>query len=384
MAPIVVAARVIHAKLPSSRGGGVMKIVAIGIALLAVGACKGKSEPQPAPKVAETKPAEKAKPEPTKPEPAKPLTGEALATWYQGCWDSYGAQKWTEFAGCYVDDVTATTLGMPPLNGKPTVLADHEAWSAAFPNATFAPQFTLVSGRDIFSVRWFRGTQTGPLKLPGGDIPATGKKVSMLMLHHAQISDANQVAREWWDFDVGTLLLQLGKTKDPGRAPLDKGWLGAPILVVAKDDDVEHKNAAALKQIYDLLNKRDLKAFYAMIADDVVESFNNSPKDTVGKKALDEENKGILAAFSDMRVDVEAVWAAADYTIEVAHLRGTNDGDFGPIKKTDKKIDWTAIEINQWKDGKVQNSWPFVNGMDLATQLGLAPAPGAAAKPAHR
>jgi len=348
-----------------------MRIVAIGIALVVVGGCKSKSEPQPAPKAAETNTAGNAKPE-----PPKPLTGEALAKLYQGCWDSFGAQQWNEFAACYEDDVTSTTLGMPPLNGKPTVIADHKSWNGAFPDATFEPQFTLVSGRDIFSVRWFRGTQTGPLKLPGADIPATSKKVSMLMLHHAQLGNANQVAREWWAFDVGTLLFQLGTSKVPGRAPLDKGWAGAPILVVAKDNDVEHKNAAALQQIYDNLNKRDLKAFYAMVADDVVESFNNEPQDTVGKKAVHDENDGFLAGFSDLHVDVEKVWAAADYTIEVAHLRGTNDGEVGPIKKTGKKLDWTAIEINQWKDGKVQKSWPFANGMEFTTQLGLAPAPG--------
>jgi predicted ester cyclase len=167
-------------------------------------------------------------------------------------------------------------------------------------------------------------------------------------------------------------MLQLGLSKDPGRAPLDKGWPGAPMLVVAKDDDVEHTNAVAVKHLYDLWNKRDLKGMYAMIADDAIESFNNEPKD-LNKKEVDEENKGFIAAFSDNRVDVDTVWAAGDYTVAFEHFRGTNNGDMGPIKKTGKQLDWTLIEILRWKDGKVESSWPFVNGMEFATQLGLAP-----------
>src|SRR6266566_3798087 len=95
------------------------------VATLAVGACNKKTD-QPAP-VVEAKPAAKVAPQ----APPKPLTGAELATWYQGCWDAFGAQKWTAFADCYADDITATTLGLPSINGKQAVLADHKAWNVA-------------------------------------------------------------------------------------------------------------------------------------------------------------------------------------------------------------------------------------------------------------
>src|SRR5260221_12973658 len=279
--------------------------LAIGV-VVAVGGCSKKAADQPAPSVVEAKVAPQA--------PPKPITGAELATWYQGCWDAFGAQKWTAFADCYADNIRATTLGMPSISGKQAVLDDHKGWQTAFPDASFEPQLTLVSGRDILAVRWFGGTQTGLLKIPGGEVPGTNKKVSMLLVHHAELGDGERIAREWFALDMGTLMLQLGLSKDPGRAPLDKGWPGAPMLVVAKDDELEHTNAAAVKHIYDLWNKRELKQMSAMIADDAIESFNSEPKD-LNKKEVDEENKGFIAAFSDNRVDVDTVWAAGDYTV---------------------------------------------------------------------
>ena len=47
--------------------------------------------------------------------------------------------------------------------------------------------------------------------------------------------------------------------------------------------------------------------------------------------------------------------------------------DFGFVTRSTVATNETI----KWKDGKVENSWPFVNGMEFATQLGLAPTPGA-------
>ena len=356
-----------------------MKAAVIGFAVVVAGAsgCKKAANDAPAPTVVEGKPAqpEPVKPEPVRPvAPAAPLAGEALAKFSQSCWDAFSAQKWDAFGGCYADDVTSTALGMPPNVGRSAVVADAKAWLAAFPDAKFEPQLVLVSGRTVTEVRWFRATQSGALTLPSGTVPATNKPVSFLMLHQIELGDANRVKREAFAFDVGTLLLQLGKGPGPGRALLDKPWPGAPMIVIAKDDETERKNAAAIKAGYDQLNKRDFKSFDALMADDIVESFNNEPADTVGKKAVQEENNGLIAAFSDIRVDVDTVWAAGDYTVGFEHVRGTNDGTLGPLVKTGRKLDWTAIEIIRWKDGKVEQSLPFNNGMEFSTQLGLVPA----------
>jgi hypothetical protein len=44
---------------------------------------------------------------------------------------------------------------------------------------------------------------------------------------------------------------------------------------------------------------------------------------------------------------------------------------FPPTKKP-FKVD--LIEVARWQDGKIKDLWPFINGSQLAGQLGLMPA----------
>src|SRR6185436_16462394 len=110
-------------------------------------------------------------------------------------------------------------------------------------------------------------------------------------------------------------------------------WDGAPIVVVAKDDETERKNADGVKAAYALWNKKDTKGFDAFLADEIVESNNSEAEDSVGKKALQAHNAMFVKAFPDLHVDVDNVWAAGEYTASVEHARGTNTGDMGPMKK---------------------------------------------------
>jgi predicted ester cyclase len=299
-----------------------------------------------------------------------PPSGDAT-TRYEACWAAFLAKSWQQFDACYTDGVISTTFGFPPIAGKAKVIADHQAWITAFPDATFAPQLTLVGPHDVLSVRWFRGTHTGAMRFPGGDVPATHKAVSLTLLHRAHLDDSGRTASEEWAVDIGTLMFQLGLDKAPGRAPLAAGWPGAPIVLVARDTDGERANAARVRDMYGKWNAHDMAGFYAFISDDVRESFNNSPEDTVGKPAVKAENDATAAAFSDLHVVLDDVWAAGDYTIARGHVLGTNDGKLGPTPPTHKKLDWSVLEIIRWQDGKAVASFPFVNGRDFNQQLGL-------------
>jgi hypothetical protein len=66
-------------------------------------------------------------------------------------------------------------------------------------------------------------------------------------------------------------------------------------------------------------------------------------------------------------------------------MTGTNDGDMPmmKLKKTGKKIDVAFGEVAQWDNGKLKTIYFFMDGMDMAGQLGLlAPPPAAAPAPA--
>ena len=47
------------------------------------------------------------------------------------------------------------------------------------------------------------------------------------------------------------------------------------------------------------------------------------------------------------------------------------------VPATKKPINYHALDIMQVKDGKLVHGWTYANGFEFATQLGLAPKPGA-------
>jgi predicted ester cyclase len=343
-----------------------MRIVLLAL-LLAIPGCKKKDD-QSAAKVVDKKPPVENpavdKPPVDKPPVDKPAAGDPVAL-YTACWDAWHAKDWAKFEPCNADDVVSTTFGMPELKGKAAVLDSAKAWSAAFPDAKVEPQLVMVSGKDIFSVRWFHGTHTGPFKGPMGEVPPTNKPVGVLVMHHVAIENG-KIVKEQWAYDLPTLMVQLGLSKDPARQVMDKGWDGAPITVTTTTE-----KPGRVKDTYELWNKRDHAKFDAQLADDVVEINVSEPEDSVGKKAIQEHNKMFLAAFPDIHIQVENEWIAGDYSIEHARIQGTHTGDMGPLKKTGKKIDVNVLEVTKWKDNKVVKSWVFMNNLELASQLGL-------------
>ena len=61
------------------------------------------------------------------------------------------------------------------------------------------------------------------MKTPMGEMPATGKKVGMQVAHAVHFTDDGKTAdKEWFYQDNGELMGQLGVSKAPARAMVDK------------------------------------------------------------------------------------------------------------------------------------------------------------------
>jgi predicted ester cyclase len=341
-----------------------------------------KSEP-----VAEApKPAVSAKPASlAKTEEAKPLTGSQVAEWYGKCWDLWNGKKWDEFSKCYAEDAVAmrgTNPGFTVKGRTDIIEKDSKQFAAAFPDIKGERQLTLVNGNKVAAMALIQGTHTAPLVGPNGTVPATNKKLGQMMLHTIEVNAKGEAAKQWEVSDSPTFMAQLGLSKQPARAALAK-LPGEPEVVIAKNDETEAKNVANHKKAYELFSKHD-KGMLDLVADDIAVIEYGQPTDVKGKKAfaafLDSNWKG----FSDMKLSPDEVWGAGDYTFALLHMTGTNDGDIAEmkLKKTGKAIDVRVGEIVKWKDGKAVAAYPFMDGMDIASQLGLVGGPGAEGKAA--
>jgi steroid delta-isomerase-like uncharacterized protein len=95
------------------------------------------------------------------------------------------------------------------IRGVNDVIAAFQGWAKAMPDskATFDAAFT--SGNTVVLEVTWRGTHTGPLQTPGGEIAATGKKFEVRACQVVEIAnDKTQAMRHY--FDMITLLQQLG------------------------------------------------------------------------------------------------------------------------------------------------------------------------------
>ena len=371
--------------------------------LIPVTACKKKDEAAPAPasKMApeadkkpegDKKPEAAKKPDPTPaPAPAaKVATGDDLAKRYVECYGFFNSKDWKQFETCYTPTATSDFVdsGMPAANGWQEILDKHtKTLTDAMPDAKSELEVTLINGHNGASVALFTGTHTGALKTPMGDVPPTQKKIGLNVAHSIHFADDAGKAADKQTFyeDFGVVMGQLGLSKAPVRAALDKP-MGPNEIVVAKDDDTEKRNLDMANKVTDAFNKHDVKALGDLFADDLVWAENGIPKDWNKKEAI-ASHASLFKGFSDIKLTQANQWAAGDYVVFEGTFAGTNDGnlpDMG-IKKTGKAMSLGFLQLYKFnKDGKLTRSWGFWNSAAFAMQLGLVPPPTDGKAPAKK
>jgi steroid delta-isomerase-like uncharacterized protein len=132
-------------------------------------------------------------------------------------------------------------------------------------------------------------------------------------------------------------------------------------------------HAAAMRQFYDYVNAGDVDGFVAMLADDFVEheEFEGFPPTKEGVRQFFEM---LIGAFSDLRFQVEDVFAAGDKGVARNRFTGTHQGEFMGIPATGRKVDVPGIDIVRFgDDGKAVEHWGVTDTMTMMQQLGVVP-----------
>jgi steroid delta-isomerase-like uncharacterized protein len=261
---------------------------------------------------------------------------------------------------------------MGPITGSAAIVELDKSFRAAFPNETAESQLVLVNGKKIVGVELLAGKHTGTLKLPNHDLPATNNQFGVYAGHLLTVDDAGKISHESNFEDLATILGQLEPNKDHAVRPVVAKLAMPEQVAIAKDDAHEKTNLASFQQLTDAFNKHDLKAFSALLADNVVWSEQAMAKDQ-SKKDLATSMPAMWKAFSDLKLTVGDAWAAGDYVAATETFEGTNDGDLPSmhLKKTGKKVSLPFLAIHKLDSGKVTATWIFYEGGSFASQLGV-------------
>jgi len=133
-------------------------------------------------------------------------------------------------------------------------------------------------------------------------------------------------------------------------------------------------HTASIRRLYDLINAGDIDGFGRQLADDFVEH-EEIPGIPPTKDGVIQYFKMMLAAFPDMRMDVEDVIASGDKAVARVTVTGTNKGEFMGMPATGKSATVKLIDITRFgDDGLAREHWGVVDQLALMQQLGAIPA----------
>jgi len=135
---------------------------------------------------------------------------------------------------------------------------------------------------------------------------------------------------------------------------------------------VDH--AATARRLYDLINARDIEGFAKNMADDFVEH-EETPGLAPTKDGVKAFFRMQLAAFPNLRMDVEDVVANGDKVVARVRFTGTNQGEFMGMPATGESVDVQLIDMFRFGDeGLVREHWGVLDALAMMQQLGVVPA----------
>ena len=130
---------------------------------------------------------------------------------------------------------------------------------------------------------------------------------------------------------------------------------------------------ATLRRLYDRLNAGDVDGFGELLAADFVEH-EETPGLAPSKDGVKAFFRMYIAAFPDLRMDVEDIVASGTKVVARVTATGTNRGEFMGMPATGKRINVQLIDIMRFgDDGLVHEHWGVIDAMAMMQQLGAMP-----------
>jgi len=134
--------------------------------------------------------------------------------------------------------------------------------------------------------------------------------------------------------------------------------------------EVEEQNKETVKRLLAEGDKKNLGILAEVCTPDYKYRFpsNAEPINIEEHKALWES---FNVAFPDLTHNIKEIYANGDIVVARIILSGTHEGEFTGLPPTGKKVEFSAIEIFRFSDGKVADFWGDADLIGLYQQLGM-------------
>jgi steroid delta-isomerase-like uncharacterized protein len=125
-------------------------------------------------------------------------------------YDGWNERAFDEVVQYAADDAELTTVGTGDvLRGKDGARKYNENWANGFPDGRITIDRVHADGDTVIVEFTGRGTHTGTLVTSMGDIPATGRSMTLKLCDVIEFRDG-LIVRQRSYFDTGSMMAQLG------------------------------------------------------------------------------------------------------------------------------------------------------------------------------
>jgi len=124
--------------------------------------------------------------------------------------NAYNEKNWDKARASLLPDSVYDEVGTGrKVQGVNEILALWQGWARAIPDSRATINNELTFGNTAVLELTWRGTHTGPLQTPTGELAPTGKRIELRACQVIEVSgDRTKVIRQY--FDMATMLKQLG------------------------------------------------------------------------------------------------------------------------------------------------------------------------------
>ena len=124
-------------------------------------------------------------------------------------------------------------------------------------------------------------------------------------------------------------------------------------------------NKDLVRRFYrEAINERDSSACGRLLNEDFVH--NGEARGRAGQRqAVDY----FLAAFSDLRNEIELILAECELVAAHQRWRGTHDGEFLGVEATGREVEFTSTAVLRVSDGLIAQAWDEMDAAGLLQQL---------------
>jgi predicted ester cyclase len=269
----------------------------------------------------------------------------------------------------FADDAQWIVIGDPrgPLTGKDAIKKSWEENRKAFPDMKIGATRVVDTG-DVLAVQ---GVTNGTHKGDFMDTPATDKPTGNPYLHLLWMKDG-KVKKSLYIENYANTMAQIGAAPpDAGPAvPPPDLPTGLPEVIKAEPNQ---KNIDTVKKLYatfdwELCEKE-------LCAKDLVNHDMAEGKDITDPAEHKKIWDGLKTAFPDFKIENKEIVSAGDWVVAYTLGTGTHKGDLGPIKATNKPLKIDYAEVIKLEDGKIKETWSYMNTLQMLGQLDLLPKP---------